>query len=166
MTDRNFVFRNKRLVLDIRKFAEAGLILVRTHQKENDGLGKTHQLMLVFVDPNSDLTGKEKEMQITYQQGIDLGLDFFIDWAWTIDSEPNGQAGRVPPHTMFTCGNPKPSDDNTPLLDFGAHRPKMLRVALNMYSDMARLIPKWVPVRMREREKQAIAEAVKGLDSI
>jgi len=157
MTDRNFVFQGRRLVLDPRQFGEAGLVLARVHQKENDGLGKTHQLMLVFVDPNSDLTKREKEIQITDAQGAELGMEFFMGKSWTTDSDENEAIGRVPAHTMLTCGNPRSSTSDDLVLDFGAHRPKMLRVALNVYPDMARLIPSWVPTRPRQREKETRA---------
>lgn len=160
-----------------RSLEDMGFTLNRAHFKENDGLGSTIQLMLVY-EKGREAIQRNKRWEAEHAFFGNTGKrEGFL---WQTEAFKNGSAGRVPPHVQFKCGNPKEVSREASSLDVSASGAPilngiviadnpfegltMVRISLNLYPNMRHLIPDWVEERLRHNQRvtEEIAEALGG----
>ncbi|MES2213999.1 MAG: hypothetical protein V4465_01205 [Patescibacteria group bacterium] len=160
-------------LVDLETFlADRGLVLNRAHRKENNGMGTTEQIMLVFQTGMSELPKADRRALLDVFTGDGRKID---GHNWKGRAYSNRAQARVPQHLFLEFGNAKKPTGATPRLDVKHDdfvlklpgqrglRPLtkggmllgvgMVRVAFNVYPDMARLIPDWVALRPRHADK-------------
>lgn len=160
MPQSNELFSSKRFNLTrfMASLRRMDLELNRAHMKENDGQGKTGQLMLVFEK------GKTPMPQEQYDElvGTFIGIEDSdkSGFTWTVQAFNNEAIGRVPAHVFLNCGNPQMQDRGESVLSMrnvrlasAAREKTMVRIAFNLYPDRMHLIPNWVEERLRHADR-------------